>query len=190
MPNYYYNWKQSPFKCKHCAWAGLGSELVQGEMSRDLFEVCCPKCSQVVSVVLLPTIEESRHNWDKLSDLDKHAVQTMAARQKDFAGRRLGDPAELPDIAGDELEILWDIEHYEGGDTLLRHGNLVLWREPSFYEGYQRYLEVGQILLRKYGSRLRDFMPTQESKLYLYGDSISASDKVDQFRERLKRGGG
>ena len=85
------------------------------------------------------------------------------------------------------LEILWDIEHYEGGDTLLRHGNAVLWREPSFYEGYQRYLEVGEILLQKYGSRLKDFKPTQESELYLFGDSISAPGRVRQFRERLKR---
>ena len=188
MPNYYDDWKQSSFNCKQCAWTGLGSELVQGEKPRDLFEVCCPNCGRVISVVLLPTLEESRENWDKLSELDKHAVETMEARQKDSSGRRLSDPEELPDIAGDDLEILWDIEHFEGGDTMLRHGNIVLWREPSFYEGYERYLDVGQILLQKYGSRLKDFIPTQESRLYLYGDSTSAADKVDQFRERLKRG--
>lgn len=98
--------------------------------------------------------------------------------------RRLREPSQLPDISGDEIIIHWD---FDGSNILLCHGQQVLWKEPSYFECYDRYLEVGQILLKKYGSRLKDFVPTEASKYHLFGDTTRACLEVDYFRENLRR---
>jgi hypothetical protein len=42
------------------------------------------------------------------------------------------------------------------------------------------------ILKTKYGNRLRDLEPTQESYLYLLGDSLAADKKILQIRRTLR----
>ncbi len=70
--------------------------------------------------------------------------------------------------------------------TPLRYGNRVVWKEPSFYEGYERFVEVGEILIAKYGSRLKDLVPTEQSRLYLYGDASVSIKRVNEFRRRMR----
>lgn len=47
---------------------------------------------------------------------------------------------------------------------------------------HERFFKVLEILLGKSGPRMHDLVPTRASWLYLYGDSMSASDKVDAVR--------
>jgi len=68
MPNYYDNWKKQRFTCRNCGWQGTGADCPQGESFRELFEINCPACGEHVAVVSYPTIEEAKHNWDKLSE--------------------------------------------------------------------------------------------------------------------------
>lgn len=90
MPKYYDKWRSAMHTCRACGWQGLGSELQQGEMFDALFEVDCPKCGERVTVVELPTIEESRANWQKVSPVDRAVVALVQAhmRAQHLARRR------------------------------------------------------------------------------------------------------
>jgi hypothetical protein len=188
MTSYYSNWQAQEYECRDCAWRGVGKECKQGEMFSELFEIDCPRCGEKVGFVMFPTFEESRHNWDKLSDMDKNAVEIGEARRQDFAQRGLQSCDDLPDLAGEDLILVWDTEKYEGGDTLIKYGERVIWRETGFYENYERFAEIAGLLKQKYGDRLQDLVPTRKSKLYLYGDRMSASDRVQKVRDDLAKG--
>ena len=59
----------------------LGSELEQGELFDALYEVDCPQCRERVTVITFPTLEESRANWDKVSEIDKRVVEFAEKRR-------------------------------------------------------------------------------------------------------------
>ena len=186
MASYYGSWRDDVYTCHACGWEGAGGQCRQGEVYRELYEICCPSCGGKVGLVLFPTTEESRQNWDKVSDEDKRAVERVEAHRKDFAARSLKSPQQLPDIEGDDLVFTWDIEDgARGGDTLIKYGGEIIWREPAFYEGYERFAEVARLLRRKYGARLQDLVPTRKSQLYLYGDRLSAPEEVKKVRRSL-----
>ncbi|MEJ7745382.1 MAG: hypothetical protein WKF61_01230 [Luteimonas sp.] len=98
----------------------------------------------------------------------------------------LKTPEQLPDLEGDDIVLLWDAEDYQrGGDTLIRYGSEVIWREPAQYEGYERFIEVANLLKQKYGDRLQDLVPSRNSELYLYGDALGSPSRISKFREEL-----
>jgi hypothetical protein len=188
VTDYYGDWRERTFTCTDCGWKGLGAKCTRGELYRELFDICCPACQKEVGSVMFPTVEEARQNWGKLSAWDQHAIESIEGFRKDFAGRKLVSPEQLPDIEGGELIFVWDIEtQQKGGDTLIRCGSEILWREPAYWECYKRFAEVAAILKQKYGGRVRDLVPTVASYLYLYGDRMSASDEVDEVRKALLR---
>lgn len=188
MATYYSNWKADLYTCPACSWKGTGEQCTQGELFSELFEICCPSCGENVGLVMFPTIEESRENWDKVSEEDKRAVETIERLQKDFAARSLKSPDQLPDIEGNDLILTWDLEDYQrGGDTVIKYGGEIIWREPARYECYKRFAEVANILRRKYGDRLHDLAPTDRSLLYLYGDCSFASGEVAEVRRALAK---
>lgn len=80
MPKYYDNWRESEHLCRHCGWHGLGNELVHGEMFDALFEVDCPQCGERVTTVELPTLTESRANWEKVAPVDRAIVEVAEAQ--------------------------------------------------------------------------------------------------------------
>jgi hypothetical protein len=82
MSKYYDNWRAEKHSCRVCGWQGLGSELRQGEMFEALFEINCPKCGERVDVIELPTIEESRANWHKVSPADRAVIEVIEARMR------------------------------------------------------------------------------------------------------------
>ncbi len=187
MPSYYDDWQSAQFECKACGWKGSGTELIEGEPFSDLYEANCPKCRECVTTVMFPTIEEARSNWDKVPPLDRMMVEYMEAHQASFEARKLFAPEQLPDVEGDDLVIVWDIDQFNGGDTIIRYGNLELWREPAFYEGYWRFSEVVDLLMQKYGERVQDLVPTRKSGNFLYGDSGSASRYVEEYRRKMRQ---
>jgi hypothetical protein len=62
-----------------------------------------------------------------------------------------------------------------------------LFSEPAFYEGYERFIEVAEILHNRHGTAMRDLIPTAASKLYLYGDYSGSPAIVDAAREKTFR---
>ena len=186
MPSYYSGWESVEWSCSKCGWTGRGKELAYIDFFEYLTEMGCPKCGERITIITEPTVEESRRNWDKVSELDKCVVEISERQHAAFEKRKLYSPQQLPDIVHPELTIDWDIESREGGDTILRFRDLVLWREPAFYEGYERFIQVADILLLKYGPRLQDLVPTPQSELFLYGDRCTSITLVEACRQRIR----
>lgn len=187
---YYDDWKTATLTCPKCGWSGT---FEQGDVEHyeELMDSSCPACkwpdAPMLAIVPYPTTEESKANWDKLSDEEKAGV----ARRKHFLAEvektSLKSASELPDLSATEIRLSWDLREDEEGMswTDIRHGDQILWSEPAVYEGAERFAEVVGILKRKYGSRLLDVVPTEASGLYLYGDRLAAISTVDEARASL-----
>ena len=186
MRKYYDNWREEQFDCPACKWHGPGSALSLGDYTLDCAERLCPVCEEFITVVLHPTIEESRANWDKVSEWDRRNIEAAEARHADFARRKLREPSQLPDIADPSFILHWDFaDDGSRRETLIKHGDNVIFAEPAFYEGYERFVEVAEILRARYGAALCDLMPTAVSELYLYGDYSGSSRVVAAARKRI-----
>jgi hypothetical protein len=182
----FYTYKGEHFRCKHCGWNGMGGELVFGEEFDQLVELNCPACQTKVSFVMYPTLAESRANWERLSDSEKAQVEQIENAQARFNALCLKSPEQLPQIDGLFFPLVWD---FDGDDdmTLLRFGDAVIFSEPAVYEGYERFEEVTRILKARYGNALQDVVPSPASETYLYGDSLTASERVEKFRLEIFR---
>lgn len=186
MRKYYDNWRDEELDCPKCKWHGLGSALVLGDYNWECAERLCPVCEECIIIVLHPTIEESRANWDKVSEWDRRNIEAAEARQAEFTRRKLREPAQLPDIPDPSFILHWDFaDDGSRKETLIKHGDHVIFAEPAFYEGYERFIEVAEILRTRYGAALRDFIPTKASELYLYGDQLSSPAIVAEARKRI-----
>jgi hypothetical protein len=186
MRKYYDNWREEEFDCHKCKWHGPGSALVLGDYNWESAERLCPLCDELITVVLHPTIEESRANWDKVSEWDRENIEAAEARQADFERRKLREPSQLPDIHERSFTLHWDfIDDGSRRETLIKHRDSVIFSEPALYEGYERFVEVAEILRTRYGTTLRDLIPTAPSELYLYGDYSGSTQVVAAARERI-----
>jgi len=192
---YYDNWKDEILECSKCAWTGTFEEGMVEEHDQ-LMDSMCPNCGvlpgQILAIVSYPTIAESRANWDKLSEAEKDQVELIEARDADFEARKLTSPDQLPDIEEDNLVFVWDFEYAEDGvdaeNTIIKHEGKVIWREPAFYECYERFEQIAHILKTKYQHRLQDVVPAEGCETYLYGDRLTASSRIREFRKGLSKG--
>src|SRR5437870_6028049 len=102
-----------------------------------------------------------------LSTLDRARCATLCGS--------LSEPSQLPDIAEPSFILHWDFAD-DGSlkETLIKHGANVIFAEPAFYEGYERFIEVAEILRSRYGAALHDLIPTNASEVYLYGDNLGS----------------
>jgi hypothetical protein len=105
---------------------------------------------------------------------------------------RLSSPADLPDIDGECIKIKYSLEEVQGSDhpvdIVLLHEMAELWREISFFEDIERFVEIAQILVEKYGNRLADII-VDENKIgaWLYGDKIDAPQLVNRVKKKISR---
>ena len=189
--HYFDDWKAPILECPNCGWRGT---FEQGDVEyyQDVMDSSCPACdvfeAPILAIVSYPTHEEAEAILDKLSQLDRESVMRQTSRWERWKKRCLKDATELPELAGDNFELTWDFEKDdEDVFTIIRYGDRELWRELALYEGYKRFIEVLSILKSRYGLRLVDVVPTERSKLYLYGDRLSAPEKVDEAREELRK---
>ena len=180
--------RDAPLACG-CGWSGAGAD--NEEHSRELLDVRCPACGTILLIVPYPTIEETRAAAAAGNARAQADLPTVAAREARLARAErlaLADPSQLPDLPGESIRIAWDFEAGDGEHwTVLRHDGREIWRELAYYEGYKRFEAVLVILRERYGSRLVELSPTDASSLYLYGDSISASETVRRLNQDLGR---
>ena len=186
MANYYDDWRNTSYDCPACKWHGLGKMLPIGEVRPDSFDLLCPACGENVTFVMNPTLEESRANFDKLSDAERQQVETIERIRAKFAERQLTEATPLPDIDSPSFVLHWDQDHAGlASDTLIKHGDTIIFREPVIYEGYERFIKVAEILRARYGPALTDLVPTSGSEIYLYGDRLYSPRSVAEARERI-----
>jgi len=145
----------------------------------ELFDVYCPKCDAREGFRSFPSHGQIR---DAAAAGDPRAIAEIPSLDREEASLSravstlLRDPADLPELEGDELELIWDFEPGgQGRDnlTVIRHGERELWRETAFWEGGDRFAQVFTILRRRYGWRLVCLNPTYESLGDLGGDHFT-----------------
>jgi hypothetical protein len=168
--------------CPRCGWSGLARDGSQ-ELHRELFDVSCPSCDKMLLVVSFPTSEETRQaaaagNPEAIGELPR--LDEREARQARAKSLALKPDSELPQLEGDSLHFTWDLE--EAGEehwTVIRYEERVIWRELAYWEGWERFTTVKDILKSRYGDRFASLGPTVASELYLYGDDLTASSKLE-----------
>jgi hypothetical protein len=79
---------------------------------------------------------------------------------------------QIPELAGDSLEFIWDFAEIDGENyQIIQTGNVEIWRELAFFENIDRFNEVKELLRRKYGPRVNALTPSRESLEWLCGDN-------------------
>lgn len=183
--SYFDEWQDVQLTCE-CGWSGpLRCEDV--EPFRTLLEFSCPGCDTALAVVHFPSDEEARAHAADLTGPERAELEKRGRFLEETDLHALKRPDQLPELEGDVLVLHWDfVEQGESPQTVLRRGTTEVWREPAIFEGAERFEAVARILKRRYGARLYDLAPTQESILYLEGDALSASGVIARVREALR----
>ena len=181
MLNYYDYEDEDQLVCPRCGWDGpVGGGNT--ELFEDLLQVSCPRCEKHLLLASFPTEEETeqmanRGNRKALRDLP--SLRRRQGFRKRFEEASLRSPDQLPELEGEPLDFAWDQEPGDPDDsTVVRLGDRTVWREPVLWEGWERFNEVKAMMKERYGTRFRSLTPTPRSEMYLYGDDLSAPDKV------------
>jgi hypothetical protein len=177
----YFTYKNEKFTCKNCNWQGTGEETTIGEYFDAGYEIDCPNCGESLpgGLVVFPSLEETAVLGNEMEQ--KEAQELLAQRER-FEAARLKNPEQLPHLDGDEL-IFHMSEVKEGGDGFMvfKYDEKEVWRELCYYEYYDRYIAIGEIMIEKYGERLKDIIP-KVNGIYFYGDTLKAPGIVEEFR--------
>jgi len=179
---YFNGWKGADLLCPRCTWTGR-IDLQRTHVYEDMFCFSCPACGRLLAAVDFPAEHEMREHWDELSEAERLHYSQRPDPVDESAIPDLSDPSQLPDIDDDPLVLVWDLER--GPYTLIVHDGRTIWRERASYEGAWRFGEVVDVLKAKYGERLKDLVPTEYSRLYLFGDDWDAPAALDEFRRRM-----
>lgn len=180
--------RDAPRTCPSCGWTGLPDAHLDGR--EDLLEACCPECGLMILVVPMPTFAQTRAaaaagNQRAAAELPE--MEAYIERRRRMSETLLRDAAELPDLDGDRLVIVWDFEEVDEEQwTILRHGDREIWRERAYWDGIGRLAEVVEILRVRYGARLVEVRPTPASELWLCGDKLRAGEMLDDINASLR----
>lgn len=183
MTIYFEEWKNKNYTCTACSWSGTGGESARGRMYRGMFlELSCPTCFGFLDVLICPSENEEEKSGEELTEEQLAARAEAREQLRLYREKCLSSPDQLPAQAAGDITLQWDME---GGETLIRNGETVIWREPVAYEGFERYERIALILKEKYGERLKDLVPTDRSKLFLYGDYEPSLAYLGKVRKDL-----
>ena len=187
MKTDYYSFKGEKFSCRNCGWTGTGKEIEEGEMFDDGFEVDCPNCHEhFPGLIMFPMIEEV---LGKGSKKDKLAAVAMKSFREKWLASLLKKTDQLPDLHDDLMIFELRELKVDGEDFIvITYNGEVVWKEIRVYEYYDRFIEIGKIFNKKYGKRMVDIVPEVDG-LYLYGDSCSSVQLIDEFRAELRANG-
>ncbi len=158
------------------------------DRARDLSDYSCPSCDKMVVIVSDPTVDQMQQAAEegKLDPAEQAQLTIVAALHERWHRLSLKSADQLPDVDSPRITVTWDHEN-DDSDLVLRVGERVIWTESCYFECHERFDEIVAFLSRKYGSTLYDVVPTERSWAYLLGDSISASDRIERIRERLRK---
>jgi hypothetical protein len=166
------NWKSAVLECSSCGWTGT-FEGGSVELYNELMDSSCPTCDTMLAIVSYPLTSSSSARGEFL---------------RKFEETKLKDKSQLPDI--DDLSIILTWDFFEEGKecfTVIKNGEMDVWRELALFEGADRFKEIVKVLKKKYGSRLADVIPTAESGMYLYGDVLSSINLIKKARAAISR---
>ncbi|HBR14947.1 MAG TPA: hypothetical protein DD723_05310 [Candidatus Omnitrophica bacterium] len=183
------SYREKTFSCPQCGWTGLGKDCVRRELFRDLFEIDCPGCGDKIELISLPLVSEILNTARRLGELDPSGTALFPYNSpSEGAGRFLYDPEQLPNIFEEFIVLTWDCDGQQPkANIFIKHGSRIIWREPCSDKGWERFKEIGEILKEKYGSRLKDLIPTTKAEIDFFGNSRALSSAFAQYRESFKK---
>ncbi len=117
-----------------------------------------------------------------LTEEQLKAKEEADEQEKQYREKCLSSTDQLPTLPDGEITLTWDMEQ---DLTQIRNGESVIWSEPVVYEGFDRFEQIAHILKDKYGNRLKDLVPTDRSKLFLYGDYEPSLAFIVKLRKEL-----
>ena len=179
QPDYFSDWQAKRYTCR-CGWQGSGTDLsIDLYVHATLIEASCPKCDCHLAIVQGPTEDEIKAAASAGNDEAKGMLPGLQRRKEArdrFDREKLRHASELPDVVGERLEFVIDIEgKTEDSYYVITVGEQVLWREPAGWEDWERFDELKKLLKRKYGARFENLTPTSGAENNLLGDNIRAS---------------
>ncbi|MBK0403067.1 hypothetical protein I5M27_08715 [Adhaeribacter sp. BT258] len=182
----YSAYKATEFTCPDCSWTGLGEEAcLNFEMVMDLE---CPKCFKMLAIIDAPTYGEILH---KGKECDRERLKQEIKFKENFQRVCLKSADQLPDIKGDSISFTFRSDTIDGEDlNIIEHQDQTIWQEPMLFEGYERFMEIGNLMKEKYGVRMVDLIPDQTAELFLYGDKLKAPAIIAAYRISLKKSSG
>lgn len=178
----YFTYEKEKFTCKNCNWSGLGNEALVGEYFNAGFEIDCPNCGGTLpGLIGFTSLEETVL---KGNEYEKKRAQEQILLRERFRAARLENAEQLPDIEGENLTFHMS-EADEGDDEILifKYEGQEVWREMCYYEYYERYIEIAEIMIEKYGSKLKDIVP-KVNGIYFYGDTLKSPAVIKEFRKK------
>ncbi len=176
------DWQTAQLLCPRCQWHGEGRTASLNMANWEVTEVNCPTCGEGLTLISHSTIEEMRADWDKLTPTQQRDLEDLERRHAARQRLKLKSADQLPEIRQPSFSLTWD---HQDDETLIKHGNQVIWAEPAYYECYERFIQVAEILRQRYGTAIRDLVPTERSSTYLYGDRLSSPGIVQAARDRI-----
>lgn len=165
---------ETELNCSKCNWVGFGNTAKDTEPLTDYgYEMACPSCGDWLGTAVHPTAEEMLAS-PKVSESEKCGVRYMLLRAEAFEKVKLKDISQLKDINDDNIILYWTLADKDRENDVVRimYNDEIIWEETSFYECCFRFDEVAKILKLKYGSNLKDLIPTKKSEFNLYGDNF------------------
>jgi hypothetical protein len=183
MTDYYEKWTEMECACTACSWRGTAGACGRSGLHRGVYlELCCPECSSFVDLLILPEEKCCAAADEGLTEEQLQAKKEAAEQERLYREQCLKSADQLPELAGGDVTLLWDQVE---GETQIRSGETVLWREPVAFEGFERYERIARLLLEKYGARVLDLVPTERSLLFLFGDYAPSLDYLRKVRKEL-----
>jgi hypothetical protein len=176
---WYSNWQQELLCCSWCGWVGNASVHHLEDAGAFGAIIQCPKCRRRMGEVLFPNLKDTEEaaaqgNTEaqlRLPELLRELEQAQHRFLK-FEQQKIMRVDQIPELAGDSLEFIWDFAKIDGENyQIIQTGNVEIWRELAFFENIDRFNEVKELLRRKYGSRFKALTPSRESLEWLCGDN-------------------
>lgn len=184
----HYAYPTKKIACPNCGWTGLGKETTKEfDEHPGGMPYYCPKCKSFLERVTWPTDEETlKYGPKKDQEEVKQSNIRMARLRKKWDATKLKSIKQLPEVAGDALEFIVKETKDEDNDTLITITcrDQFIWKEYVYYEYYERFIAIGEMLKAKYEERMTDFVP--DDSVELYGDCLSAPKQVEEFCAGLR----
>lgn len=169
----------APRDCPACGWAGLTSNCI--ELFEELLDIRCPHCDKKLGpLYLFPTVDEIREaaaagNPRAIEELE--CAERMEARWARTEQLEIRDASSFPDVPGAEQFVVdwYLVREPDDQYVVLRVGNLELGRELAIWEGLPRFQSIAALLRERYGRRVTELRPDDNSQAaaYLLGDRLS-----------------
>jgi hypothetical protein len=96
--------------------------------------------------------------------------------------------ADLLEIDEPEFVLTWQFRHgMQDSHWLIVHGGRILYERPAYYEDYRLFERAARVLKQRYGTRVKDLIPSEEHQtgIYLYGDYMGSIGVVKAARQML-----